>query len=132
LLVHDDIIYSGGSNIWKIQNGDCQILGGGIDILPGDKPVVLALVLDQKGRPVIGGQFSNTVQVQVNNIARWNGLNWEALGSGFGDGDVTSILVDNDGRLIIGGGFSLVGGKVSRNLVVWKEPAYQWLPLVGR
>ena len=130
LLVHDDIIYSGGSNIWKIQNGDCQILGGGIDILPGDKPVVLALALDQKGRLVIGGQFSNTVQVQVNNIARWNGLNWEALGSGFGDGAVLSILADGSDRLIVGGVFNQAGGKVSRNLAIWQEPNNAWLPLI--
>ena len=132
LLVYDDIIYSGGSNIWKTQNGGCQILGGGITILPGDKPAVLALALDQKGRLVIGGQFSNIGQAEAHNIARWNGQNWESLGSGFGDGAVFSILADSSDRLIVGGVFSQAGGKVSRNLAVWKEPKYQWLPLVGR
>ena len=131
LLVHDDIIYSGGANIWKIQNGACQILGGGTSILPGDKPAVLALALDQKGRLVIGGQFGKVGQVQVNNIARWNGLNWETLGSGFGDGAVFSILADSSDRLIVGGVFSQAGGKVSRNLAIWQEPFYAWLPLVG-
>ena len=131
LLIDGDTVYGLSSKIWKLQDDKFEFIDLSIGS-PPDKPYVQALALDQQGRLVIGGQFATTGQVQVNNIARWNGLNWEALGSGFGDGDVTSILVDNDGRLIIGGGFSLVGGKVSRNLVVWKEPAYQWLPLVGR
>ena len=131
LLVHDDIIYSGGANIWKIQNGACQILGGGISILPlGDKPAVLALALDQKGRLVIGGQFGKVGQVQVNNIARWNGLNWETLRQWIWGWRGFLHPGRSSDRLIVGGVFSQAGGKVSRNLAIWQEPFYAWLPIL--
>ena len=132
LLIHDDVIYSGGLNIWQIQNGTYQILGGGVSSSPMDKPVVLALSLDQNGKLVIGGHFISAGQVQVNNIARWNGKTWENFGSGLGDGWVMSILADGSDRLIVGGEFSLVGGKVSRNLAIWKDPNTVWLPVVSR
>ena len=131
LFIDGDTVYGLSSTIWKFQNGKFEFIDLPIGP-PPDKPGVQALALDQKGRLVIGGQFGKIGQVQVNNIARWNGLNWEALGSGFGDGGVTSIVVDDSGRLIVGGGFSLVGGKVSRNLAIWKDPNTVWLPVVSR
>ena len=131
IIIDGDTVYGLSSSIWKFQNGVFTY----IDYLispPPDKPKVQSLALDHKGRLVVGGQFGKIGQVQADNIARWNGLYWEALGSGFGDGGVTSIVVDDSGRLIVGGGFSLVGGKVSRNLAIWKDPNTVWLPVVGR
>ena len=131
IIIDGDTVYGLSSSIWKFQNGEFTYIDYPISP-PPDKPGVQSLALDHKGRLVVGGQFGKIGQVQANNIARWNGLNWEALGSGFGDGEVTSIMVDDSGRLIVGGGFSLVGGKVSRNLAIWKDPNTVWLPVVDR
>ena len=131
LLIDGDTVYGLSSRVWKLQDDKFEFIELPISP-PPDKPYVQTLALDQKGRLVIGGQFAKAGQVVVNNIARWNGLNWEALGSGFGDGGVTSIVVDDNGRLIVGGGFSQVGCKASFNLAIWKDPNYAWLPFISR
>jgi len=41
---------------------------------------------------LLGGQFTQAGPVPVNNIARWDGTNWSALGSGIGGGLVTAIV----------------------------------------
>ena len=129
LLINRDTIYGAGKTVWKIRNGMFEYIDRGFGNVDDD-PWVRALALDQQGRLVVGGQFSTLGGVDTPNIARWNGTNWESLGSEGVNGAVVSILVDDGGKLIVGGEFDQVGGKVSNNLAIWKEPNYAWLPLV--
>jgi hypothetical protein len=71
--------------------------------------------------------------VEAHNIARWNGVRWENLGSGImKDGSVYALSVDADGKLLVAGAFSEVGGMISQNLAIWQEPATIWLPVINR
>ena len=134
-LISGDTIYGGGYSVWKIENGNCVSIGGGLSQSSGDKRITFgaALLIDHSGRLVVGGQFTRAGQVEVNNIARWNGVNWENLGSGImRDGSVYALLIDAGGNLLVAGAFSEAGGKVTRNLAIWHEPAYYWLPVINR
>jgi hypothetical protein len=61
----------------------------------------------------------------VNNIARWNGTNWLALGSGI-NGEVKALTVYNT-DLIAGGNFTSAGSGNANNIAKWNGSA--WSPL---
>lgn len=77
----------------------------------------------------IGGRFDSVDGVEATNIARWNGTNWSALGSGLtgkdwptGHTSVTAISVWKN-QVVVSGSFETAGGKPSTNFAVWHWPA---------
>ena len=77
----------------------------------------------------IGGRFDSVNGVGATNIARWDGTNWWALGSGVTGKDwpagytsVRAISVWNN-QVAVAGSFETAGGKSSTNFAVWHLPA---------
>ncbi len=66
-----------------------------------------------------GGSFTNMGGVPASRIAKWNGSNWSALGSGL-SGSVQS-LVALGSNLYVGGNFRLAGGKSASYIARWNE-----------
>jgi len=68
---------------------------------------------------IVGGQFTMAGNVPVNNIARWNGSTWEALGSGV-NGTVYAIEAvarfggDTTPDIYVGGVFTDQGSRIAR------------------
>lgn len=65
-----------------------------------------------------GGEFTTAGGSAANNIAKWNGSNWSALGSGMGStlsGTLPFVyaLAVSGSDLYAGGAFTTAGGKVS-------------------
>ena len=56
------------------------------------------------------------------NIAKWDGTNWSALGSGLTGKASVSALVATGGDLFVGGRFDSAGGNSSTNIAVWHVP----------
>src|SRR5262245_47910887 len=79
--------------------------------LPGANGQVNAVVVDGSGNLYIGGRFSVIGDVLARNIAKWNGTNWSALGSGLSGG--CSALAVSGIELFTGGEFTMAGGKIS-------------------
>src|SRR5437016_628427 len=75
----------------------------GTDLLPTDDAVVAA-VADNAGNLYIGGNFTLVGDVIANHIAKWNGTNWTALGSGTSD-KVYALAVSGN-NLYVGGAFT--------------------------
>jgi hypothetical protein len=73
---------------------------------------VEALGIDASGNLYAGGFFWNAGGVPVNHIAKWDGTNWSALGSGVSY-TVYSLAIDTTGYLYLAGMFGTAGGKVS-------------------
>lgn len=74
----------------------------------GTNDVIFATATDAAGNLYIGGHFSSVGGVAANNIARWNGHTWSALGSGLNDWvNVVAVRGDN---LYVGGYFTNAGG----------------------
>jgi hypothetical protein len=58
-----------------------------------------------------GGRFTRAGGSEANNIAKWNGSSWMALGSGMNYG--VSALAVSGSDLYVGGAFTTAGRKVS-------------------
>ena len=119
-------------------------LGGGIAAqIPGNGPIVLAMIeFDDDGpgprEPALyaAGSFAYADGLRVNSIARWDGTNWEALGTGLGSGVSALAVFDADGpgpgppMLYVGGGFVHdPGGRNISNLARWD--GQQWRDVPG-
>lgn len=72
-----------------------------------------------------GGSFNTAGAVEANNIARWDGETWSAVGAGTGN-SVTALLVhDDDGdgpnpsKLYVGGLFSYSDGTGADKIASW-------------
>ncbi len=78
------------------------------------------------------GCFSNGAE--VNNIARWDGNAWSALGSGIGPPTNSNVssLASSNGTLTVGGYFSTAGDQAAANFARYTYGAYIFLPTVVR
>jgi hypothetical protein len=75
-----------------------------------------------------GGLFRRSGGKAINYIAKWDGTNWLALGSGTGSSVSALAVAGND--LYVGGGFTSAGGKASAYLaraVLNEAPGYNHL-----
>src|SRR5213082_2087979 len=92
--------------------------------IPGANGPVNAAVVDGAGNLYIGGSFRVVGDVFANNIAKWNGTNWSALGSGM-DSDVGSgnsyvlAVAVSGSNLYAGGQFTTAGGNAATNIAKW-------------
>jgi hypothetical protein len=147
LLVHDDgsgdALYAGGeftsagggaANFIAEWNGSSwTALGSGMS---GDLTRVLALgAYDDGGGGELyaGGDFTSAGGVSANEIAKWDGSSWSAVGGGVeGPGptaDIVSALVVFDdgggGELFVGGSFKTVGSTLpAHSIASWNGSAW--------
>ncbi len=74
---------------------------------------------------VAAGSFGTAGGTGANNIARWNGSSWQALGSGISGFVLALAVFDDDGAgpqlpaLYAGGVFTLAGGNTVSNIARW-------------
>jgi hypothetical protein len=68
----------------------------------------------------VGGQFTKAGTLRVNHIAKWNGANWSALGSGTA-GEVDALTASG-GALYVGGTFTTAGQNQSAYFGIWHPP----------
>jgi hypothetical protein len=103
------------------------------DALGVDGPVyALALA----GREIyIGGNFTKAGEVSANNVARWDGNNWHALGNGIPHTGATAIVytlaVTAGGKLYAGGQFATAGNGNANNVAVWNGNDWARLGDIG-
>lgn len=86
-------------------------------------PTVHSLAVQPGGGLIAGGDFGTAGATSANNIARWNGVAWERLGSGV-DASVFALTVLPDGVLVAGGGFYSAGGMNVSHLARWNGMAW--------
>lgn len=141
LAVFDDgggpALYAGGyssstespSGVAKWDGSNWSALGSGV----ADGSVYALTVFDDGSGPALyaAGDFATAGGVEANGIAKWNGSNWSALGSGFGfDGRIRALSGFDDGgvpALCAAGLFSTAGGTTANNIAKWRAGA--WFPM---
>ncbi|HSA28737.1 MAG TPA: PHB depolymerase family esterase [Phycisphaerae bacterium] len=103
-----------------------QTLGSGIG---GPPPYVNVNALTVYSNELIaGGYFTTAGGVSANHIARWDGIRWQALGSGIGSFyPYVSALAVYNGRLIAAGNFEYAGGISAKFIAQWNGSGWQTL-----
>ncbi len=134
--------YTANQKVGKIlkikPDGSIDTLGGGLN------SVVYALAIDASGNIYAGGSFtcqsgstssgtypSNACAgsggtTVLNNIAKWNGASWSALGSGM-DSTVRALAFDGSGNLYAGGFFATAGGVSANRIAKWSGASWSAL-----
>jgi hypothetical protein len=123
LYAAGDFTNAGGiavANIARWDGTDWSALGGGLS--NGDF-AAWAWALAVNGTNLYaGGFFTEAGGVTANCIARWNGANWSALGSGVDDRDylpqVTALAVSGS-DLYVGGAFTQAGNGSAAHVARW-------------
>jgi hypothetical protein len=145
LTVFDDgggaALYAGGrftsaggapaSHVAKWDGSTWSALGGGVAVMFFTDGVEALTVFDDGSGPALyaGGSFTAAGGLMANNIARWDGTSWSALGRGAG-GDVYALTVFDDGggpALYAGGSFQTAGGVAVENIARWDGSS--WSPV---
>ena len=131
LIAGGNFTIAGGVSTDRIARWDgfsWQNLGSGVGG-GSSNPDVKALVT-YNGELIVGGSFSNAGGVTTNNVARWNGLNWQAFPTGGTNEDYAlgvTCLSYYAGELIMGGGFTSIGGVAGNTLARWNGSDWQTL-----
>jgi hypothetical protein len=135
LAVFDDgsgpALYAGGSNgIARWDGSSATWL-----VVSGYFPTVYSLAVYDEGSGTAlyaGGRFNAAGPVAANNIARWSGSSWSALGTGVGgpDDSVFSLVGFDDGggpAMYAGGWFSSAGGTPANGIARWNGASWSAL-----
>ena len=106
---------------------------GGVDGTDGQ---VQAIAVDGSGNLYIGGEFAVAGNVLANNIAKWNGSSWSALGSGVsglayngygGYSTFVDALAVSGTNLYAGGCFTNAGGVAANYIAQWNGNSWSAL-----
>jgi trimeric autotransporter adhesin len=73
----------------------------------------------------LGGNFTGTESIQANNIVRWDGTSWSALGTGV-DGPVSALAFVGN-TLYVGGYFRNAGGIPANRIAAWNGNSWSAL-----
>ncbi|MCB0186780.1 MAG: hypothetical protein KDE31_21080, partial [Caldilineaceae bacterium] len=119
-------VYAGGSfenagggtakGIARWDGNHWNSVGNGVSSIDGAQ--VRAIAVDDANTLYIGGLFEIAGVTQANNIAKWQGNGWQALGSGV-DSVVDALQIGPDGHLYAGGSFSTAGNRPSVGIALW-------------
>src|SRR5229473_6781278 len=118
---------------WEARPAAAQTCewAGGFQSPGASDPVHALTVFDDGTGPALyaGGEFTTAGDVTANRIAKWNGTQWYALGSGM-NGSVLALAVFDDGTgpaLYAGGEFTMAGDVVANRIAKWDGA--QWSAL---
>lgn len=99
---------------------DNGVFGNGFGINDGSTSIVYATKLQLDGKILIGGSFTNYNGTTNNRIVRLNSDGSQDMsfnsGAGF-NGAVRAIIIQSDGKIIIGGEFTSYNGLINNKII---------------
>ncbi len=90
-----------------------------------DGPVFTAIEAPD-GSVVVGGNFAFAGPTPARSVARWDGSDWTAFGSGL-RGDVNALAYDDQGTLYAGGQFFFAGSEQVNHIARWNGSSWESL-----
>jgi hypothetical protein len=115
-ITASNIVRWDGTNWHALGNG----LYGATNGFPS--PVANSMALDANGDIIVVGNFLYAGDVQVNNVARWDGTQWHALGSGVfngGPGQFVNAVAVLNTDVYVAGLFRSASGVSATNVARW-------------
>jgi trimeric autotransporter adhesin len=121
---------------WARIDSPGPLLGGEffeVAPLSSFSPTIEAAVVHDDGSGpalFVCGEFNRIGGVNANRIAKFDGQNWSALGTGL-NGYATSLAVFDDGggpKLFVGGNFSSANGVLAARLAKWNGTNFSSVP----
>ncbi len=100
------------NNIAKWNGTNWAAIGTGVSA-NGTSSVMVEDIKVIDGEVYVGGLFATAGGVNANNIAKWNGSNWLALGSGYSG--VVYTIAEMNGDIYVGGFTNIVYGDPPTN-----------------
>ena len=96
---------------------------------PGDLAARVKCITRYKGEVYAGGHFHVAGTEEANNIARWDGANWNTLGNGL-ISSVNCLLVKDDNLYVGGAGLDSIIGSLEdcNGVVMWDGVNWHALP----
>lgn len=141
LYAGGDFTVAGGISAIRIARWDGATwapLGAGISASPNARVRALEVFDDGSGPALhVGGEFGAAGGLAANRIARWDGVEWAALGSGIGGASaaVHALAGGMQGTLPVlhvGGDFAFAGGKPANRMALWSGcPLQGWQAIDG-
>ena len=121
------------SGVARWNGATWSALGGGISGAQFSIPSVSAIAVGSRGEIYVAGMFQSAGGVSANNIAKWDGAGWSALGGGVGDpnnySQVSALALSDSGEVYAGGYISRAGGASVNNLAKWD--GHNWSSVGG-
>lgn len=94
--------------------------------LAGINGSVYDAALRPNGELVVGGRFEVANDIFARNVARFDGANWHALGSGV-DNNVFAVVEMPNGDVVVGGEFLQAGGAGANRIARWNGTSWSTL-----
>ncbi|MCA9278064.1 MAG: hypothetical protein H6815_04660 [Phycisphaeraceae bacterium] len=138
LLVGGDFEYAGSTRVNGIARWDGSTwlpLGTGIagNALTYVVGLVHAIEVMPNGDVIAGGSFAEAGGLSVQNVARWDGVQWTSLGDGLGWTSIEwypivyALKAMPNGDLFAGGFFDVYNGEQNHGIARWNGT--EWSPL---
>jgi hypothetical protein len=138
LASYDGTLIAGGNfggGLAKWDGSQWTTFGGGATGYPPATPSIAAL-MTHDGELVVGGRFKSIGGQLVSSLARWDGAQWQAFGSGVAtiptspgasltDPSVGAIG-EYHGEVVVGGSFDTAGGQISAHFARWSDTGIPW------
>jgi len=93
---------------------------------PSGTDGILYALASNGSNTYVGGEFLTAGGVAANNLAIWNGMTWQAFGTGT-NGRVNAIAVASNGDVYAGGNFTQIDGVNANNIAKWNGTTWQAL-----
>jgi hypothetical protein len=104
-----------------------QFQASGVTDDNGNVSTVWVIRQDASGNLYVGGDFVWAGGVRANGIARWDGYNWSALGSGLEDFAIVYDILIDGGNVYVAGDFTTASGVTVHNVARWNGSTWSAL-----
>lgn len=134
-FINNSEIFNGITYFTPNENPKLNPVGDGIYIDYFNNASINTIDIDPKGYIYIGGLFSQTGSQNsfnncFNNIGKWNGTQWNPLGTGL-NGVVNCITIDKKGNVYATGEFTATGDNNTLLNYIAKWDGSKWSSIQG-
>jgi hypothetical protein len=138
LRMYNGSLYAGGlftigseqASIARWNGSTWEKVAPMFDTLLGNQ-TIFSIAVDSQGRWFAGGRFEKYGDLQIFNIAMWDGATWVAMGSGKGNGILwqpDTLGLDSENNVMVGGFLTVADTKTVHNLICWDGEEWSDFP----